>query len=400
MAGRVVDHPRDVLERDVLAEAEPEVRQLQRHVRAQSLGGDPVEDLLVGGHDRGARPPRRSCPRRAGSCSPGDPGRSAAAGPRRTRPSVSPATNRAAPSRIPCFSTNEVTTPFVAPTRIARFSSPDTAASSTVRGDGDAASPGRGRPRRARALRPARDRDDRLRRQPRRGCERLGRRGQRVPRLRGRDRLPEPGPQPGDDRPRDPRAGRPLPAPVLHGRHVRAVRGGLPPARRPLARRVRDEVDARQLGRRGGRERGQDRARLDRPARGDRVRPRLPRPHEPDHGDDGEARLQAELRAARAGGLPRARAVPVPRRHDRGRARRARAALQAGRRPAVGRVHGARDRAGRGRVHPDAGRVRAGPQGDLREARHPLRRRRGAVRLRPDRDGLGDRAPRRRARPR
>ena len=143
--------------------------------------------------------------------------------------------------------------------------------------------------------------------------------------------------------------------------HVRAVRRGLPPARRPLAvPRVRDEVAARQLRRRGGRERGQDRARLHRPARGDRVRPRVPRPHEPDDGDDGKV-ATSRLRPARARGLPRARAVPVPRRHDRGRARRARAALQAGRRPrSRRRLHGARDRAGRGRVHPDAGRLRAG----------------------------------------
>ena len=37
----------------------------------------------------------------------------------------------------------------------------------------------------------------------------------------------------------DPRAGRPLPAPVLHGRHVRALRRGLPAARRALAVRGR-----------------------------------------------------------------------------------------------------------------------------------------------------------------
>ena len=39
---------------------------------------------------------------------------------------------------------------------------------------------------------------------------------------------------------RDPRAGRPLPPPVLHGRDVRAVRRALPPARRALARRCGD----------------------------------------------------------------------------------------------------------------------------------------------------------------
>ena len=92
--------------------------------------------------------------------------------------------------------------------------------------------------------------------------------GTRLPRLRRRDRLPEHRPRLRAGRRRDPRAGRPLPAPVLHGRHLRAVRRGLPPARRALSvQRLRAEVDPRQLGRRGDRERGQDRARRHRPAR-------------------------------------------------------------------------------------------------------------------------------------
>ena len=60
------------------------------------------------------------------------------------------------------------------------------------------------------------------------GGARLGRRRPRVPRLRRRHRLPEPRPRHRRGRPRDPRAGRPLPPPVLHGRDVRAVRRGLP----------------------------------------------------------------------------------------------------------------------------------------------------------------------------
>ena len=142
-------------------------------------------------------------------------------------------------------------------------------------------------------------------------------------------------------------------------------------------------------GRRGGRERGQDRPRRDRPARRRRLRPRLPRPHEPDDGDDGEARLQAGLRAARDGRLPRRRALPVPRRLDRGRAREPRPPLQAGRRPELGRVHRARAGAGRGRLHPDAARVRAGAAPHLRRARDPLRRRRGAGGLRAHRARCG-----------
>ena len=67
---------------------------------------------------------------------------------------------------------------------------------------------------------------------------------------------------------RDPRAGRPLPAPVLHGRDAtsRTSRsaGGSPSSRRA---RAASSSAAPELRRRGGRERGQDRARRDRPAR-------------------------------------------------------------------------------------------------------------------------------------
>ena len=60
---------------------------------------------------------------------------------------------------------------------------------------------------------------------------------------------------------RHPRAGRPLSAPVLHGGALRAVHRGLQAAGRAFAvRRCRAEEPARQLGRRGDRERGQDRA--------------------------------------------------------------------------------------------------------------------------------------------
>ena len=234
--------------------------------------------------------------------------------------------------------------------------------------------------------------DARPRRRARGGSARLGRRRPRVPRLRRRDRLPEPRPRPVRRGGRDPRAGRPLPPPVLHGRDVRALYRGMPPARRALACGdvpSRDEVDPRQLRGRGDRERGQDRPRRDGPGRRRRLRPRLPRTHEPDDGDDGEARLQAGLRPARDRRLPRRRAVPVPRRLDRGRARQPRAPLPAGRRPEVGRLHRARAGAGRGRLHPDAAGVRAGAAPHLRRARDRLRRRRGAVGLRPHRARCG-----------
>ena len=59
----------------------------------------------------------------------------------------------------------------------------------------------------------------------------------------------------------------------------------------------------------------------------------------------------------------------------------------------------ARARAGRGRVHRHAARLPGAAARALPRARDPLRRRRGAVRRRPHRAGLGDRALRRRAGP-
>ena len=158
----------------------------------------------------------------------------------------------------------------------------------------------------------------------------------------------------------DPRAGRPLPPPVLHGRRrtSRTSRSPRSSTSSGPAQAATKSILA-QLGRRGDRERGQDRARRDRPRRRRRLRPRVPRPHEPDDGDDVEARLQAGLRAARD------RRATARRRRTRTAASStedalhgARAALQAGRRPARGRVHRARAGAGRRRLHPDAAGVR------------------------------------------
>ncbi len=80
------------------------------------------------------------------------------------------------------------------------------------------------------------------------------------------------------------------------------------------ARRLREAVGAVQLRRRGGGERGQGGPRRDRPGRRRGVRPRLPRAHQPDDGDDREGHaLQARLRAVRRRGLPRSPVLPVPR---------------------------------------------------------------------------------------
>ena len=150
------------------------------------------------------------------------------------------------------------------------------------------------------------------------------------------------------------------------------------------------KIAARQLGRRGDRERREDRARRDRPRRRRRLRPRLPRPHEPDDGDDVEARLQAGLRAARDRRLPRAGAVPVPRRHDRGRARTASSCSSS---RTSTRPRSRASCSSRCRARAASSRCRrtfvAGAEGALRAARDPLRRRRGAVRLRPHRARCG-----------
>ena len=182
-----------------------------------------------------------------------------------------------------------------------------------------------------------------------------------------RHRLPEHGPSPRGGRRGDQGAGRPVPAPVLHGRRLRAVRGGVQAACRALAvRRRRAALDPRQLGRRGGRERRQDRALGNGTPSGRRVRQRVPRPDAPRDDDDeqGEA-VQGGIRPVRARGLPRAGAVSVPRdllrRLDRG----ARAPVQGRRRPVDGRMPGARAGAGRRRVPRDAAGLPSAAAGAL-----------------------------------
>ncbi len=111
------------------------------------------------------------------------------------------------------------------------------------------------------------------------------------------------------------------------------------------------EVDPRQLGRGGERERRQDRPRRDRPARCVVF----------DNAFHGRTLLtmtmtskvhpvQGRLRAVRARGVPRAGALPVPRRLERRRDRGAEEAVQVRGRPADRRLRAARAGAGRGRV--------------------------------------------------
>ena len=111
--------------------------------------------------------------------------------------------------------------------------------------------------------------------------------------------------------------------------------------------------------RRGGRERGQDRARGDRPPRGHRVRPRLPRAHAAHDDDDREGHaLQARLRPVRARDLPRRRrptstAASATDDAIAGLERLFKADVD----PRDRRLRRARAGAGRGRLHPDAART-------------------------------------------
>ena len=141
---------------------------------------------------------------------------------------------------------------------------------------------------------------------------------------------------------------------------VRGVRRGVRAAQPADPGRGRDALGAVQLGFRGRRERHQDRPHLHAQAGRRRVRPRLPRPHQPHDGADREVdALQARLRPVRARDLPRADVLPVPRRRVRQGARHRRRTgrqagdqrhRQAGRRRQPGRGHHRAD-PGRGRLH-------------------------------------------------
>ena len=202
---------------------------------------------------------------------------------------------------------------------------------------------------------------------------------------------------------RDPRAGRPLPAPVLHGRHLRAVRRGLPPARRALAVRAATSRSRCSSTRAPRRSRTRSRSRAPRPA-GRRSSSSTTRFH-------GRTLLTmtmtSKVARTRRGFGPFApevyrAAAPYPYRGiDTDAAiAGARAPVQArGRR----RRRSPASCSSRCRARAASSRCRDDFPRALRElcdaARDPLRRRRGAVRRRPDRAGVGDRALRRRARP-
>ena len=109
------------------------------------------------------------------------------------------------------------------------------------------------------------------------------------------------------------RAARRLHPHLLHGHAVRGVRRRRRAARRADPGRPRQEVRAVQLGRRGRRERRQDRPCVHQAPGRRRLRPRLPRPHQPDDGADREEHaVQERLRPVRARGLPGAGGLRLP----------------------------------------------------------------------------------------
>ena len=151
-----------------------------------------------------------------------------------------------------------------------------------------------GRPR---ALGRARRQRARHRRRRRGRRARPGRRRRPLPRLRRRHRLPEPRPQPRGGRPGDPRTGRPVPAPVLHGRGLRALRRCLPQARELSPCRGADQ---KTILFNSGAEAVKNavkiaRAKTGRPAIVS-LRPRLPRAHADD--DDADRKVKPYKRAS------------------------------------------------------------------------------------------------------
>ena len=183
--------------------------------------------------------------------------------------------------------------------------------------------------------------------------------------------------------------GRRLHPHLLHGHALRGVRRGLREAGRADAGQPREALRALQLRRRGGGERGQGRAPPHRTRRDRRVRPRLPRAHEPDDGADREDHaLQARLRTVRRRDLPRPDGLPLPlagrrrglRRRGVRRLRRVRA--HPGRaRTAAPPSSSSRSRARAASSCPPPGLAAAGRR-LVPRARHPADRRRDPDRLR------------------
>ena len=165
-------------------------------------------------------------------------------------------------------------------------------------------------------------------------------------------------------------------------------------------------IGAVQLRRRGRRERRQGRPPLHRPPGGRRLRPRLPRPHQPHDGADRqEHAVQAPLRPVRRRDLPRADGLPLPL-ADRSRAtaprrRSTRSSSRCTRRSArttLAAVILEPIQGEGGFIVPAPGFVKQVADW-CTEQRHPLHRRRDPDRLLPHRRLVRLRARGRRARP-
>ncbi len=157
------------------------------------------------------------------------------------------------------------------------------------------------------------------------GRARHRRRRAHVHRLRRRDRVPEHGPPPCRGRRGDQGAGRPLSAPVLHGRR-RTSRSWTCASGSPSCRRAAGG-EQRSILVNSGAEAVENAVKIarcgHRAAGGRRLRQRVPRPHAARDDDDEQGQaVQEGLRAVRARGVPGAGAVPVPRRLVRRRDRR------------------------------------------------------------------------------
>ena len=149
----------------------------------------------------------------------------------------------------------------------------------------------------------------------------------------------------------DPGAGGPVRPHRFHGRALCGVRRACRAARRAGAVRRPDARSVLQLGRRGGRERRQDRAARHRPSGRDRLRGGVPRPHDARDDDDVEgAPLQDRHGAVRARGLPGAVPERLPRPVGERGARRARAMFVLARGAVAGRGDRLRAAARRGRL--------------------------------------------------
>ena len=116
------DELADVRARELLVEGEAEVGELERHVDAQPLGRDAVEDLGVRESTTARVSASFSTPSPSSVVFASSPSSLSRRRTTTASSSVSPATNRAAPSRMPCRRTTRCSRGLSAAARIAFLS--------------------------------------------------------------------------------------------------------------------------------------------------------------------------------------------------------------------------------------------------------------------------------------